>query len=257
MPTKTITPKKNSSVKNLTSGENVQKVEFRVESKVLKVNESGGLVEDPPLLELTQQFMGKLIAARKSKIHDATIVGVEGAYLIIVEFDTRQMNALDGGDEAKAIVKTLAEQTQLLTANSQELAPKNASELGLGKSAFGLAEATAAIAAKHRVTIKSKHGPEFDLPAPPVDAINAVPKPPVPSRRVDGEITAIGRGDDKGVRVEVNKAAMLYVSGLSLEEAINHMKSASHVSGEQVIDDGKPSLMNTNFYGPEREQDLL
>lgn len=232
----------------LSARAHVKNIEIRIESDRLKF-ESGGLVEDPPLLEMAEVFLDKITTAYKNQVTESSIIGIEGAYLVCLKFDIGQVDAFEN-DPARMLAGSLGDHKIRIESNALERTPAGAAELGIGKKQLGMVEALAEIATySPSVTIQSQDGEKIDAQSASLDAIKALPKPVVSPSRVDGKITAIGIGKENGVRLEVG-STMLHVDGLSIDKAFGHLKDGSHVRGLQVTVDGGKVLQGAGFYTP-------
>ena len=71
----------------------------------------------------------------------------------------------------------------------------------------------------------------IDMRVPTRDAITALPPREIKPRKVNGEITGMGRGDERGSRIEVGEGAMYLAPGLTVEAALEMVKNRMHVIG--------------------------
>lgn len=214
---------------------------LRAESAKLVACSGGQIIEDPPLL---QQFSA-LCEAIDGVLGDGLRLGeirITQSYYIA---EIQGVAELDGQHgrvaEILELVKQFDDSRIRLEANCRRETPAAADECGVDGKRLGvlrvasdLADAGCAV----EFTLPG-HG-TVQLPAPNAKAFTALPAANKhKNKKVDGEITAIGRGDGRGSRLEIAKRSMYLVAGLELEEAWRLMKAQAHLQGTaQWVEDG-------------------
>lgn len=206
---------------------------LRAESAKLVACSGGQIVEDPPLL---QQFSA-LCEAVEGVLGEGLRLGeirITQSYYIV---EVQGVAELDGQHgrvaEILELIKQFDDGRIRLEANCRRETPAAADECGVDGKRLGVLRVASDLAgAGCAVEFALPGHGTVQLPAPDAKAFIALPAANNhKNKKVDGEITAIGRGDGRGSRLEVAKRSMYLVVGLELEEAWRLMKAQTYLQG--------------------------
>ena len=211
------------------SEEFVYAATLKVQSDRLRMDNFGRIVEQPELLASFNDLVDAVSEAAKSKVSFGEICIVEGAYIV----DIRCVGDLiERGAEIKALFEKFNSDIDRLELNAKKPEPTSHSACGVSTPSLEVLEAALKIdEAKHTISILVDGEHEIKMCAPTRDAITALPPREKKSRKVDGEITGMGWGDDNAFRIEVGKGSMYLVHGLEIDEALNLVRKRIHISG--------------------------
>lgn len=141
------------------------------------------------------------------------------------------------GAEIAALFERFKQDVEQLELNAEQPAPTSASACGVSSSSLDVLEAALELkGSDHVVSVVLDDGQEIKLSAPSQNAIALLPPREKKSRKVDGEITGMGWGDERGCRLEVGNGSTFVVSRLTLEEAFELVRQKQHISGVAAWD---------------------
>lgn len=207
---------------------------LKVPSDRLRMDGMGRIVEYPELLASFNGLVDAVLEAAKSKIRFGKICVIEGAYIV----DVHCVGGLiDQGDEVAALFERFNLEVDRLELNAGRPEPTSAAACGVSTPSLDVLEAALEMkGSDHAVSVVLADGKEIELRAPSQDAITALPPREKKARKVDGEVTGMGWGDDRGCRIEIGQGSMYVVPGLTLEEAIDLARQKTQVSGSATWD---------------------
>lgn len=207
---------------------------LKVPSDRLRKDEMGRIVEYPELLSSFNGLVDAMLEAARSKLRFGKICVIEGAYIV----DVHCVGGLtDQGDEIAALFERFNREVDRLELNAGRPEPTSAAACGVSTPSLDVLEAALEMkGSNHSVSVVLADGKEIELRAPSQDAITALPPREKKARKVDGEVTGMGWGDDRGCRVEIGQGSMYVVRGLVIEEAINLARERMLVSGSATWD---------------------
>ena len=153
-------------------------------------------------------------------------------------------------DEIVALFNRFEEDVQKLETNAGDDDPGSASSCGVSNKSLGVLEAAAALSSANGVAnIVLDDGRKIELIAPSEEAIAALSSDNKKSKKVDGEVTGMGLGDERGHRLEVGRGISCTVIGLGLEEAFGHVRTRVHLTGIATWDrDGAVYVIDNPMY---------
>lgn len=220
--------------------------EIEVASSKLIQDERGRLVEDPGLLGTVERFKSALAQFFGRRATFADTCGESGRYVITVTFDTGQSD-LGGMAPARALEAALVKCKSVLDAHIKTKTLKTPAALRLQDKEVRLASlAAAAVAKGGSVSVRAPDADVTELVPPDLNAFSTLAPPAVKDKDVDGRVTGIGE-DDGGSRIEVNRAAMYFVPGLSLDDAKKHFGDKAYVSARATWKSRSWQLKDAKF----------
>lgn len=202
---------------------------LNAKSDRLRMDADGRIEEDSALLASFEKLVEELTEAAGRNIRFGQICVVEGAYIADV-FGVVGLTNLN--DEIAALFSKFEQDVAKLEINAGTDNPVGANGCGVSSASLNVLEASAAMKVDgHVVRVVLADGRDIELSAPSVEAIAALPPQEKRSKKVDGQITGIGWGDDRGFRIEVGRGTSYIASGLTLDHAFGHMRRRANVSG--------------------------
>ena len=207
---------------------------LKVGSDRLCMDEEGRIIEDPELLAAFKGLVDAMLEATKANFRFGKICVTEGAYIV----DVCCVAGLTNQDaEIVALFEKFDQDVERLELNAGCEDPISASACGVSSPSLDVLEAALEMRRSDNVvSVVLDDGQEIELTAPSQDAITALPPREKKSRKVDGEITGMGWGDERGSRLEVGNGSMFLVSRLTLEEAYELVSQKQHISGVATWD---------------------
>ena len=207
-----------------------------VRSDRLRFDDMGRLVEDPELLSSFNCLVDAVREASREELRFGDICAVESAYIVDIYCVT---GLTEKGDKVRALFDKFNDDVARLERNAQTKEPANHSACGVSKTSLEVIEAALEISeVAQAISIQIEGEQEMEMRVPSRDAITALPQEKKKARKVDGEITGMGWGDERGTRIEVGSGAMYMVRSLAFDAAIDLVKSRAHVSGVAEWDRG-------------------
>lgn len=214
---------------------------LRAHSPKLVACTGGGIVEDPPLL---QEFSA-LCNAISELLGDGLRLGeiriTESFYIAEIQGATELDGQRGRVAEILELIKQLDDSRIRLEANCQRDTPAAAAECGVDEKRLGVLRATSELAgAECAVEVELPGHAPAQIPAPDKKVFMALPASANhKDKKVDGEITGIGRDERCGSRLEVAGRSTYRVPGLELDEAWRLLKAQTRLQGvAQWVEDG-------------------
>lgn len=200
-----------------------------VPSERLLTDNLGRIVEDPKLLAGFQCLVEALLEAAKQRLRFGEICVISGAYVVDV-FSIGDLT--EDGEEIRSIFGRLNGEVDRLEHNSRLAEPLSAAGCGVSTASLAVLRAAADMrATDHTATLVFPGHDSISLEAPSPNATSALPAKEKKIRKVDGEITGLGRGDERGCRIEIGEGASFLVPGLSVERAFELFLDRTQVTG--------------------------
>ena len=207
---------------------------LKVGSNRLRMDEEGRIIEDPELLASFKGLVDAMLEATKANFRFGKICVTEGAYIV----DVSCVASLTNQDaEIVALFEKFKQDVDRLELNAERQDPTSASACGVSSPSLDVLEAALKMKeSENVVSVVLDDGQEIELSAPSRNAITALPPREKKSKKVDGEITGMGWGDERGCRLEVGNGSMFVVLRLTLEEAYEIVRQKQHISGVATWD---------------------
>lgn len=216
-----------------------------VPSGRILTDDLGRIVEDPGLLASFQCLVEALLEAAKPKLRFGEICVVSGAYVVDV-FCICDLS--ETGEVVRAIFDKLNREVDRLERNSRLAEPLSAAGCGVSTTSLAALRAAAGMdATDHTATLAFPDGGTITLHAPSLNATSALPVKEKKIRKVDGEITGLGRGDERGCRIEIGEGATFLVPGLSVERAFELFLDRTQVTGAAKWEEAQYVLHNPAY----------
>lgn len=200
------------------------------------------IVEDPPLLQQFSALCDAISAVLGDGLRLGEIRVTESFYHAAIE------GAVEVGGQSWCVAKILELVTQFdasrmrLEANCIRETPTSADACGVdGKQLSVLRAASDLAGSECPVEVALPDHGSLRIPAPDEKAFVALPTSNNhKSKKIDGEITGIGRGGDgHGSRLEVARRSTYWVPSLDLDEAWQLLKAKTRLQGTaQWVEDG-------------------
>ena len=207
---------------------------LKVGSDRLCMDEEGRIIEDPELLASFKGLVDAMLKETKANFRFGEICVREGAYIV----DVCCVAGLTNQDaKIVALFEKFAQDVERLELNAGYQEPTSASACGVNSPSLDVLVAALEMGRSGNVvSVVLDDGQEIELSTPSQDAITALPPREKKSRKVDGEITGMGWGDERGFRLEVAKGSMFLVLGLTFEEACELVAQKLHISAVATWD---------------------
>ena len=183
-----------------------------------------------------------LAVSLRASLGDDVLVGevriVKGAYLVDV-YSAEKLGSMQSSLEP--LLEQLAKGVASLELNAERPRPLSAADCGVAKGMLAILEASKDLAAAGAlVEVDHPSGAAQPLPAPTPRAISALPVlKDRQSRKVDGEVTGLGRGDARGCEVQIDGGRCFIVRNLALEDAWSWVKARTRLTGKANWDNGQ------------------
>lgn len=208
---------------------------FTVQSERLLTDDFGRIVEDPKLLGCFQCLVEALLEEAKPKLRFGEICVISGAYVV----DVFSIGSLtEDVDAIRSIFGRLNDDVARLEHNSRLAEPLSAAGCGVSTASLAVLRAAADMqAANHSATLVFPNHECIKLEAPSPNATSALPAKDKKIRKVDGEITGLGRGDERGCRIEIGEGTTFLVPGLSVQKAFELFLDRTQVTGSAKWED--------------------
>lgn len=221
-----------------------------VRSLKLEIDDKNRLLEDPELLNLFQKLVGLIAEHWGGKdIVCGRISGGPGAYQVELSC---VISLLDSIEQITRLLGGHEQDLAVLKSNAKRENPKSARACGVTHDSLRIMQALEALAkAGYRVEValagedplpRVMSNPGLEVMATlgsVTDGGNGNGDKPV---KVDGIVTGISRGDERGYRVQLGASKSFILSGLGLEEVIALFRAgrrivgtATGVRGSQII----------------------
>lgn len=206
---------------------------LRVGSDRLRMDAGGRIIEEPELLASFKSLVDAMLEAARANFRLGEICVTEGAYVVDVSCVP---GLTDHGAEIAALFAKFKQDVERLELNAERPEPTTASTCGVSSLSLDVLEAALQMGAEHVVSVVLEDGQEIELSKPSKNAITALPPREKKSKKVDGEITGMGSGDERGCRIEVARGSMFVMARLTLEEAFELVRLKQHIIGVAAWD---------------------
>lgn len=206
---------------------------LRAHSPKLVACSGGGIVEDPPLLREFSSLCDAISEVLGDGLRLGEIRITESFYIAEIQGAAELDGHLGRVAEVLEIVKQFDDSRIRLEANCKRETPAAADECGVDGRRLGVLRAASNLAgAGCAVEVALPGHGSVQLPAPDAKVFMALPtNTNHKDKKVDGEITGIGRNDGCGSRLEIASRSVYRVPSLDLDEAWRLMKAQAHLQG--------------------------
>lgn len=204
----------------------------------LLLGQDASIFEAPEVLNAFNQLVSSLRASLDDDDSIEKVRIVEGAYLADV-YSAEKLSSMQSGLEP--LLEQLGRGVASLELNAERPRPLPAADCGVTKGMLAILEASKDLAtAGALVEVDYASGAAQTLPAPTPRAISALPvRKDRQSRKVDGEVTGLGRGDARGCEVQIDGGRYFIVRSLTLEDAWSWVKARKKLTGKADWDNGQ------------------
>lgn len=218
----------------------------------VQFDRDGNLIEDLASLEALKRIgdgLGKVLGAR-GEIGD--ILATCGRYMLVIRI---RLKTLERGETPKQFVANMIQRIEAgkeALEQSRGAEPRLPHELGVDTDQLRLIHALvrAPISNESPLTVADVHGEEVaSLAAPSAEAVANIPAGPPRMQAVDGPVTGVGFGDDRGARIEVSRSLTAVVPGSSLDELVGHLRARRHVRGT-IVREASPVFSEFAWHDP-------
>lgn len=206
---------------------------LRAHSAKLVACSSGGIVEDPPLLQQFSTLCNAIVEVLGDGLRLGEIRITQSYYIAEIQGASELDGQRGRVAEILELVKQFDDSRIRLEANCMREMPAAADECGVDGKRLGVLRVASDLAgAGCAVEFALPGHGSLQLPAPDKKVFVAIPTSGNhKNKKIDGAITAIGEGDGRGSRLEIAKRSMYLVAGLELEEAWRLLKARAHLQG--------------------------
>lgn len=200
--------------------------------------QDASIVEAPEVLFAFTE----LVLALRASLQDDVVIGdvriAKGAYLVDI-YSSEKLGSMQSSLEP--LLEQLGTGVASLELNAERSRPLSAADCGVAKDMLAILEASKDLAATGAlVEVDHASGTAQTLPAPTPRAISALPIfKDRQSRKVDGEVTGLGRGDARGCEVQIDGGRYFIVRNLALEDAWSWVKARTKLTGKANWDNGQ------------------
>ncbi|KRA45019.1 hypothetical protein [Pseudoxanthomonas sp. Root630] len=184
----------------------------------------------------------ELVLALRASLEDDVLIGnvriAKGAYLVDI-YSAEKLGSMQSSLEP--LLEQLGTGVVSLELNAERSRPLSAADCGVAKGMLAILEASKDLAAAGAIVeVDHASGAAQTLPAPTPRAISALPVlKDRQSRKVDGEVTGLGRGDARGCEVQIDGGRYFIVRNLMLEDAWSWVKARTKLTGKADWDNGQ------------------
>lgn len=200
--------------------------------------QDASIVEAPEVLFAFTE----LVLALRALLQDDVLIGdvriAKGAYLVDI-YSSEKLGSMQSSLEP--LLEQLGTGVVSLELNAERSRPLSAADCGVAKGMLAILEASKDLAAAGAlVEVDHASGAAQTLPAPTPRAISALPVlKDRQSRKVDGEVTGLGRGDARGCEVQIDGGRYFIVRSLKLEDAWSWVMARKKLTGKADWDNGQ------------------
>lgn len=207
-------------------------------SEKLLPAQAGSFFEAPEVLNAFTQLVSSLRASLGDDVFIEDVRIAKGAYHADV-YANEKLGSLQLSLEP--LLEQLGKGVASLELNAERPRPLTAADCGVAKGMLAILEASKELAAVGAlVDVDHVGGAAQELPAPTPRAISALPAlKDRQSRKVDGEVTGLGRGDARGCEVQIDGGRYFIVRNLTLEDAWSWVKTRTKLTGKADWDNGQ------------------
>lgn len=200
--------------------------------------QDASIFEAPEVLNAFNQLVFSLRAWLGDSVFIEKVRIVKGAYLADV-YSADELGLVQSGLEL--LLEQLGKGVASLELNAERPRPLSAADCGVAKGMLAILESSKGLAAVGAlVDIDHIGGAAQKLPVPTPRAISALPAlKDRQSRKVDGEVTGLGRGDARGCEVQIDGGRYFIVRNLTLEDAWSWVKAKTKLTGKADWDNGQ------------------
>lgn len=196
------------------------------------------IFEAPEVLNAFTQLVSSLRASLDDDVFIDDVRIAKGAYHADV-YAKEKLGSMQPSLEP--LLEQLGKSVASLELNAERPRPLPAADCGVAKGMLAILEASKELAAVGAlVNVDHKGGAAQKLPAPTPRAISALPAhKDRQSRKVDGEVTGLGRGDARGCEVQIDGGRYFIVRNLALEDAWSWVMARAKLTGKANWDNGQ------------------
>jgi len=192
------------------------------------------LIEDPDTLAAVGVLGHALAKLLRPTGYVGNILACPGKYMLEIFIDPSKCGHIEKPEAYVAsLVQKLSQNCKALDQNAHNPKPKSAAELGVRDNELKFI----GILAKAKEAVDSVTITQTDsnfvaiIRSPSMDAIDALPRNKKAHQGIDGRVTGLGIGDERGTRIEINQKLMVFVPGLSMDDAFSHLRARRHLRG--------------------------
>ena len=207
-------------------------------SEKLLPAQAGSFFEAPEVLNAFTQLVSSLKAPMGDDIFIEDVRIAKGAYHADV-YANKNLDSMQLSLEP--LLEQLGKGVASLELNAERPRPLPAADCGVAKGMLAILEASKELAAVGAlVDVDHVGGAAQKLPAPTPRAISALPAlKDRQSRKVDGEVTGLGRGDARGCEVQIDGGRYFIVRNLAIEDAWSWVRARAKLAGKANWDNGQ------------------
>lgn len=200
--------------------------------------QDASIFEAPEVLNAFNQLVSSFRASLGDDVFIEKVRIVEGAYLADV-YSAEKLGSMRSGLEP--LLERLGRGVASLELNAERPSPLPAADCGVTKGMLAILEASKDLATIGAlVEVDHASGAAQTLPAPTPRAISALPvRKDRQSRKVDGEVTGLGRGDARGCEVQIDGGRCFIVRNLTIEDAWSWVQTRAKLTGKADWDNGQ------------------
>ena len=197
-------------------------------------DEQANLIEDPDALAAVEELGCALNNLLKPIGYVGNILACPGKYMLEVYIDPSKCGHIEKPEAyVSSLIQKLSQNCKALDQNAHNPKPKSAAELGVRDNELKFI----GILAKAKEAVDSVTITQTDsnfvaiIRSPSMDAIDALPRNKTAHQGIDGRVTGLGIGDERGTRIEINQKLMVFVPGLSMDDAFSRLRAERHLRG--------------------------